>query len=110
MSSLKNKVQLVGTIGKIMDTNHNIRSNSNLRFTLITTEKYNDSSGKRIVKSQSHLLIATGKVADIVKNLLTVGKEIAVEGKLNYRRRADNGRHVTEIIVSELLILNKLIS
>ncbi len=110
MSSLKNKVQLVGMIGKIIDAKNNISSNGNLRFTLITTEKYNDSSGKRIVKNQSHLLIASGKVADVLKNLLTVGKEIAVEGKLNYRRRVDNTGHITEIIVSELLILNKSIS
>lgn len=110
MSSLKNKVQLLGTIGKIMDANYNQSANSHLGFTLITTEKYNDSSGKRIVKSQSHLLTATGKIAEVIKNLLTVGKEIAVEGKLNYRKRADDARYITEIVISELLILNKSIS
>ena len=48
------------------------------------------------------------KTADIIEKYVTKGKEIAVEGKLSTRAYDDkdgNKRYVTEVIVSEILLL-----
>lgn len=49
-----------------------------------------------------------GKLAEIAEKHLTVGKEVAIEGKLVNRQYADkdgNKKYYTEIQVNELLML-----
>jgi single-strand DNA-binding protein len=54
--------------------------------------------------------VAWGKTAQIVEKYVTKGKEIAVEGKLTTRSWEDKDgmkRYITEVVVSELLMLGK---
>ena len=59
--------------------------------------------------TQWHNLIAWGKTADIIEQYLQKGSEVAVEGKLinrNYIDKENVKRYITEIQISELLILD----
>jgi len=79
------------------------------RLTLATNDSYKDSNGKKIESTQWHNLIAWEGLADIAEKYMKKGKEIAVEGHINYRSYEDaNGqkKYVTEIIVSDLLMLS----
>ena len=104
-----NKVQLIGNLGndpeiKTFDTG------KLAKFSVATKEEYTTRSGERASETQWHNVIAWGKVAEIAEQYLSKGSEVAVEGKLTYRDYTDKDgvkRYVTEIVVNELLLLDK---
>jgi single-strand DNA-binding protein len=108
MSTLRNKVQLIGKAGndpeiKSFDNDRKLAS-----LSLATNEIYRNDKGDKVEETQWHKIAAWGKTAEIIEKYVTKGKEIAVEGKLVHRSFDDkNGekRYVTEIVVSELVLL-----
>lgn len=108
MSTLRNKVQLIGNLGNDPEI-INLESGRTLaKFNLATNESYTNSKGEKITDTQWHNLIAWNKTAEIVEKYLSKGKEIAIEGKLTSRSYEDKDgqkRYVTEVIVNELLML-----
>lgn len=108
MSTLKNKVQLIGNVGQepaitALDSGKKVA-----RLSLATNESYKNNKGEKQTDTNWHTVIAWGKTADIIEKYVIKGKEIAVEGKLSSRSYEDkegNKRFVTEVIVSEILLL-----
>ena len=110
MSRLRNKVQLIGNVGK-EPTITNLDDGKKLaKISLATNEHYKNAKGDKVQSTEWHNLVAWGKTAEIIENYVDKGKEIAVEGKLTTRSYEDNEgvkRYVTEIVVSEILLLGK---
>ena len=108
MSSLRNKVQLIGNLGNNPEI-LNLESGKKLaRFSLATNETYTNSQGEKITNTEWHNLIAWGKTADVIEKYVTKGKEIAVEGKLTSRSyEKNNGEkcYVTEVVINDLVLL-----
>jgi single-strand DNA-binding protein len=87
MSTLRNKVNLIGNIGN-------------------DPEIQTLDSGRKLAK----LTLATNEVYKIIEKYVTKGKEIAVEGKLSHRSYDDKSgekKYSTEVIISEVLLLGK---
>lgn len=108
MSTLRNKVQLVGNVGQ-EPTITDLESGKKVaRVSLATNENYKNSKGEKVTDTQWHTLVAWGKTAEIIEKFVSKGNEIAIEGKLTSRSYDDkdgNKRYVTEVIVSEILLL-----
>ena len=109
MSSLKNKVQLIGNLG--MDAEIvNLESGKKLaKFSIATNEVYKNQKGERVTNTDWHNLIAWGKTAELVEKLLVKGSEVAIEGKLTSRSYEDKDgvkRYITEVVVNEFLLLS----
>jgi len=108
MSTLRNKVQLIGNLGNDPEI-ITLESGQKLaKFSLATNESYKDSDGQKQTKTDWHNLIAWGKTADIVEKYITKGKEIVIEGKLtnrSYETKEGEKRYVTEVVVNEILML-----
>ena len=108
MSTLKNKVQLIGNVGQ-EPTITNLESGKKVvRLSLATNENYNNSNGEKQTDTNWHNIVAWGKTAEIIEKYVTKGKEIAVEGKLMTRSYEDKDgvkRYVTEVVISEILLL-----
>ncbi len=108
MSTLKNKVQLIGNVGQ-EPTITNLESGKKVaRLSIATNEHYKDGKGKKQTDTNWHTAIAWGKTADIIEKYVTKGREIAIEGKLSSRAYEDKEgtkRYVTEVVVSEILLL-----
>jgi single-strand DNA-binding protein len=109
MNTLRNKVQLIGNLG----TNPEIRSFDNgktvARFSLATTDSYQDATGKKISETQWHNLVAWGGLAKIIEKYLTKGSEVAVEGKLTHRTYEDkdgNKKYFTQIVLHDMVMLH----
>ena len=108
MHALKNKVQLIGNLGskpevKSLDSGKKVAT-----LNLATSESYRNASGEKVTETQWHRLIAWGKLADIAEKYLDKGREIAIEGKLvnrSYTDKSGNKKYITEVQVSELLML-----
>ena len=108
MSSLRNKVQLIGNLGNDPEM-VNLDSGKKLaKFSLATNEIYTNVQGERITNTDWHNLVAWGKTADVIEKYVIKGKEIAIEGKLTtrgYDTKEGEKRYVTEVVVSDLVLL-----
>ena len=108
MSTLKNKVQLIGNLGNSPEI-VNLESGKKLaKFSIATNETYKNTQGEKVQDTQWHNLVAWGKTAEIIEKYTAKGSEIAIEGKLTSRSYDDKEgvkRYTTEVVVSEVLML-----
>ncbi len=110
MKRLKNSVQLIGNLGndpvvKTLESGKTLAS-----FSLATSQYYNNKAGDKVQDTQWHNVIAWGRKAELVKQHLSKGSEIALEGKLVYRSyQNENGenQYVTEIKLNEMALMRK---
>ncbi|SFT07776.1 single-strand DNA-binding protein [Zhouia amylolytica] len=105
---IKNKVQLIGNIGKQPKVTTLENGKKLARVPLATNAHYTNSKGERQTNTNWHNLVAWGKIADFIENHVNKGEEIALEGKLtsrSYRNKRGNKHHITEVVVSEILLL-----
>ena len=110
MSTLRNKVQLIGHVGNDPEIKTFDGGKKLAKLNVATNESYKNDKGEKVEETQRHSLIAWGKAADIIEKYVVKGKEIAIEGKLTHRSYEDkNGekRYVTEVVIDELLLLGK---
>ena len=110
MNTLRNKVQLIGNLGKDPEI-VNLESGKTLaKFSIATNDSYKNAQGEKVTDTQWHNIVAWGKTAQIVEKYVTKGKEVAIEGKLTTRSWEDKEgmkRYITEVVCSELLMLGK---
>jgi single-strand DNA-binding protein len=108
MYALKNKVQLIGNLGAKPEIRNTENGKKLATFNIATSESYRNTKGEKITETQWHRVIAWGKVAEIAEKYLDKGKEVAIEGKLvnrSYNDKEGNKKYVTEVQISELLLL-----
>ena len=108
MKSLKNRVQLIGNVGQDPAITNLESGKKVARISLATNDTYKNAKGEKITNTEWHTLVAWGKTAEIVEKYVEKGKEIAIEGSLTSRSYDDKEgtkRYVTEVVVSELLLL-----
>ena len=110
MSTLRNKVQLIGNVGNDPEIKSFDAGKKLAKLTLATNESYKSEKGEKVEDTQWHNVIAWGRTADLIEKYVTKGKEIGIEGKLTHRSYEDkNGekRYITEIVANEVLLLGK---
>ncbi len=110
MSTLRNKVQLIGNLGTQPEIVKLESGKILAKFTMATNEHYKNTNGEKVTDTQWHNIIAWGKTAQIIEQYVNKGQEIAVEGKLTSRSYDDkdgNKRYVTEVVCNELLMLGE---
>lgn len=110
MSTIRNKVQLVGNVGREPEI-VNLESGKKLaKFSVATNENFKNGNGERVIDTQWHNIVAWGKTAELVEKYVNKGKEVGVEGKLTSRSWEDKDgikRYITEVVCSELLLLGQ---
>ena len=108
MYSLRNKVQLIGNLGKTPEIKTTDSGKKLVKFSVATNEIYTNNKGEKVKETQWHSVVAWGKLADIAEKYLNKGTEVALEGKLitkDYSDKEGNKKQSTEIQVNELLLL-----
>jgi single-strand DNA-binding protein len=108
MSTLRNKVQLIGNVGNEPEITNLESGKKVAKFSIATDESYRDSKGEKVTNTQWHNIVAWGKIAEIVEKYVGKGKEVALEGKLtsrSYETKEGEKRYVTEVVVDEILLL-----
>ena len=108
MSTLRNKVQLIGNLGNDPEIIALESGRKLAKFSLATNESYKDVNGEKQTKTDWHNIVAWGKTAEIIEKYVTKGKEVAVEGKVttrNYETKVGEKRYITEVVCNELLML-----
>lgn len=110
MSTIRNKVQLIGNVGQEPEI-VNLESGKKVaKFSIATNESYTNGGGERKEDTQWHNIVVWGKTAELVEKYVNKGKQIGVEGRLTSRSWDDkNGakRYITEVVCNELLLLGQ---
>jgi single-strand DNA-binding protein len=108
MNALRNKVQLIGNVGNAPEVKTLDGGKKVAKFSIATNDYYYNENKEKITDTQWHNVTAWGKLADIVENYVTKGKEIALDGKLTYNSYTDKEgikRYSTEIVANEVMLL-----
>ena len=85
MSGSLNKVMLIGNLGKDPELKATPSGQSVARFSVATTETWKNQSGEKQSKTEWHNIVVWGKQAEIAEKYLRKGKQILVEGRIQYR-------------------------
>lgn len=108
MTTLNNKVQLIGNLGKDPEVKEFDGGRKVAKFPLATTESYKNDAGEKISETSWHSIVAWNGLATIAEKYLIKGKEVAVEGRISYRNFEDKEgtkKYFTEIILSQIQLL-----
>ena len=108
MSTLRNKVQLIGNVGNTPEITTFESGKKVTRFSLATNESYRNGDGEKVQQTDWHNVVAWGKQADLIEGYVSKGKEVAIEGKLtsrSYENKAGEKKFITEVLVNEILLL-----
>jgi single-strand DNA-binding protein len=107
MSSL-NKVMLIGRLGKDPEIRYTPDGSQVANFSLATGEIWTDKGGTRQERTEWHLIVAWGKLADLAKRYLSKGRQVYIEGRIRTREWDDkdgNKRRTTEIMANNMVLL-----
>ncbi len=108
MSTLRNKVQLIGNLGNNPEIITLDSGKKLAKISIATNETYKNAQGEKVTDTQWHNVIAWNKTAEIIEKYLEKGNEVAIEGKLTSRSYEDKDgtkKYITEIVCNELVML-----
>jgi single-strand DNA-binding protein len=100
-----NSVTLVGNIGQDLELK-NANGTPVVNFSLATTETWT-KDGQKQEKTEWHRVVCFRKLAEIVCQYASKGRQVFVTGKLQTRKWEKDGveRYTTEIIANEVILL-----
>ena len=78
-------------------------------FGLATNRVWVTKQGERKEDAQFHRIVAWNKLAELCSQLLSKGRRIYVDGRIQYREFTDNEnnkKQVTEVIIDDMIILD----
>lgn len=105
-----NKVQLIGNLTRDPELKYIQQGNAVCTFGLATNRSWVPSEGQeRREETEYHRLVAWGKLAELCSQLLTKGRKVYIEGRLQTRswETADGQqRSTTEIVIEDMILLD----
>lgn len=110
MSSLRNRVQLIGRLGAKAEIKRFDDGKIKASLSLATNDFYKNQKGEKVEETTWHNVIAWGKPAEIIEKFTDKGTEIALDGKLTNRSYTDKDgvkKYITEVIVDNLVLLGE---
>ena len=104
-----NKVQLIGNLTRDPELKYTPSGTGVCTFGLATNREWTDSSGQKQEGAEFHRIVAWGKLGEICSQLMTKGRKVYVEGRLQTRAwKSQDGadRQVTEVVIDEMILLD----
>jgi single-strand DNA-binding protein len=103
-----NKVILVGNLGRDAELRYTPSGAAVAKFSLATTERWNDKSGSPQERTEWHNIDLWGKQAETLSEYLRKGKQVYVEGRLQtdeYTDKEGNKRKSTRVRCDRVVLL-----
>ena len=105
----RNHVEVMGNVGANPEVRNTTGGTTIANFQVATNYVYTDrQSGEKVERTEWHRLVAFGKLAEIIRDHVTKGTAVFVDGRLQTRKWEDSNnvkRYTTEIIVDGLHLL-----
>ena len=108
MNALRNKVSLIGRLGKDPETITFESGKSLTRFSMATHQKFKQKNGDWNEDVQWHNVNAWGRVGERMNNILSKGKKVIIEGRLihqTYENKEGERKNRTVIEANEFMLL-----
>ena len=103
-----NKTFLLGNVGKDPQVS-SIPGGIAANFSLATTDREKDKQGNWVDRTEWHNLVAYGRTAEIVRDYVTKGTHLFIQGKIQTKswddKQSGQKRQRTEIFVQDLTLL-----
>jgi len=97
-----NKVILLGNLGQDPETRFTAGGTAVCKFSLATSRKFTGKDGQKQEKTEWHRIVTWGKLAEICGKYLTKGKQVVIEGRIEYGSYEKDGiKHYTTDIIAE---------
>jgi single-strand DNA-binding protein len=111
MSGSFNKVMLIGNLGRDPELKATPSGQTLARFSIATTETWKNPQGEKQSKTEWHNIVVWGKQAEIADKFLRKGKQVLIEGRIQYREYTDQAgvkKTSCEIRCDNFVMLSRL--
>lgn len=109
MARSLNKVMLIGNLTRDPELRYTPAGTAVCTFSVATNRQWKTESGEPKDEAEFHRIVAWDKLAEICGQMLSKGKRVYVEGRLQTRKwTGQDGaeRTTVEIVISEMLLLD----
>jgi len=97
-----NKVILVGNLGADPEMRFTADGTAVCKFSLATSRRFTSKDGQKQEKTEWHRIVAWRKLAEICGQYLSKGKQVVIEGRIEYGSYEKDGvKHYTTDIIAE---------
>ena len=103
-----NIVTIIGNVGNITELQSTQNNKKVINISIATSESFFDSANEKKIETQWHNVVLWSNLAEIGSKFIHKGTLLYVEGKINYRKKADNTSY-TEIVARNIRVLSKKI-
>ncbi len=104
-----NKVQLIGNLTRDPELRYTPQGTAVCTFGVATNRQWTTDTGEKREEADFHRIVAWNKLAEVCAQLLTKGRKVYLEGRLQTRKwTAQDGssRQTTEIVISDMILLD----
>jgi single-strand DNA-binding protein len=109
MARSLNKVELIGNLTRDPELRYTPQGTAVCTFGIATNRYWTTEGGEKKEDVEFHRIVAWQKLAELCGQLLTKGRKIYVEGRLQTRRwTSQDGqeRTTTEVVINDMIILD----
>lgn len=109
MARSLNKVSLIGNLTRDPELRYTPQGTAVCTFGLATNRQWTTESGERKEDAEFHRIVSWNKLAELCAQLLSKGRKVFVEGRLQTRTwtgQDEVRRTTTEIVISDMIILD----
>lgn len=109
MARSLNKVSLIGNLTRDPELRYTPQGTAVCTFGLATNRQWTTESGEKKEDAEFHRIVSWNKLAELCAQLLSKGRKVYVEGRLQTRSwtgKDEVQRTTTEIVISDMIILD----
>src|SRR3972149_9262254 len=109
MARSLNKVELIGNLTRDPELRYTPAGTAVCTFGLATNRNWVTDAGEKKEDAEFHRIVAWNKLAELCSQLLKKGRKVYLEGRLstrNWTGQDGNQRTTTEIVISDMIILD----
>ena len=109
MARSLNKVSLIGNLTRDPELRYTPQGTGVCTFGLATNRQWTTESGEKKEDAEFHRIVSWNKLAELCAQLLSKGRKVYVEGRLQTRSwtgKDEVQRVTTEIVISDMIILD----
>ncbi len=103
-----NKAILVGRLGKDPELKYTQSGTAVASFSLATNRSWKGQDGQRQEETTWHNIVVWGRQAEVLKEYMSKGRQIYLEGRIanrSYDDKEGNKRYISEVVVEEFRFL-----
>ena len=104
-----NRVTLIGNLTRDPELRYTPGGMAVASFGLATNRVWVTKQGERKEDAQFHRIVAWNKLAELCSQLLSKGRRVYVDGRIQYREYMDaenNKKQISEIVIDDMIILD----